>query len=520
MKERHPIDDLFRKGLYDSEATPPADVWQRVVARRSWGHRLLVGLQRRWAVGLVGAALVLTPLAWYAASSGNAVELAQTGYNTGAADVSGSQVEANASNEGPGQVVSATRSMHETTGAGVQTATVPTTSDAPERLSANAAEKLVVNKSSHERGAADGGTTHKEGGRSGVGPGRELSVATSAATHGALHDEHARGDDGPSHSSTAKERVPGSGVRPVPDGQQPLSEEHVDYVTDDMPMLRTRLTDMDRALHSLKTVSKPIEVPYVLPHGAWWFGVQFGWNEWNGGWRGDGRLAEEMNASETWENGWQAGVVGGRTWRSGLSVSAGLEYAQLKSRFLFTEEGVNMADSGMTMMLDTTWSVNAVAPDSSYIVYTYDIAYVPVEGYTADVRYNATNRYALLSLPVEVAYQWNMGRFTLAPRAGAAFNWFVGRNGRALVSSTNDGSARAVPLSDTGVDDRFGMWVTGTVGADVGYALDERTQVFAGGGYTGLLMGGGELQPSLSGAQLRVRLVREFGMKQRKAKLP
>lgn len=285
-------------------------------------------------------------------------------------------------------------------------------------------------------------------------------------------------------------------------------------------MLRTRPSAVDRALDSMKTAAKPIEAPYVLPHGAWWMGVQFGWNDLNGGWRGEGRLAEEMNASETWQSGWQIGMVGGRTWRSGLSVSAGIEYASLKSRFLFTEERIAASDSGMAMVLDTTWSVNAVAPDSSYIVYTYDIAYVPVEGYAEDVRYSATNRYALLSVPVEVAYQWNIGRFTLSPRAGAAFNWFIGRNGRTLVASSTDGPPRAVVLSDAGAADRFGLWITGSAGADMGYALDERTQVFVGGGYSSLLVGGGELRPALGGAQLRVRVVREFGLKQRKAKLP
>lgn len=293
-----------------------------------------------------------------------------------------------------------------------------------------------------------------------------------------------------------------------------------DYVTEDMVMLRTRLSAVDRALDSMKTAAKPVEAPYVLPHGAWWLGVQFGWNDWNGGWRGEGPLAEELNTAETWQGGWQAGFVGGRTWRSGLSVSAGVEYASLKSRFLFTENRHNSSDTSTAMVLDTTWSVNAVAPDSSYVVYTYDIAYVPVEGYSEDVRYSATNRYALLALPVEVAYQWNIGRFTLAPRAGAAFKWFIGRDGRTLVASASDGSPRAVALSDARAVDRFGMWITGSVGGDIGYALDERTQVFAGGAYTTLLTGGNEIRPSLSGAQLRLRLVREFGLKQRKAKLP
>lgn len=364
-----------------------------------------------------------------------------------------------------------------------------------------------------------GTAVHAEGWSSGLERGSALGAgATTTSSIGAKsgngNDERDASNNGASvNARNTNDAI--SADRHVAD--RPIED---DYVTEDMVMLRTRLSAADRAPDSMKTAAKPIEAPYVLPHGAWWMGVQFGWNEWNGGWRGEGRLAEELNAAETWQSGWQAGVVGGRTWRSGLSVSAGIEYASLKSRFLFTEEQIDVSDSGMAMVLDTTWSVNAVAPDSSYVVYTYDIAYVPVEGLGGNVRYNATNRYALLSVPVELAYQWNLGRFTLAPRAGAAFNWFIGRNGRTLMSSSTDGPPRAVPLSDASAADRFGLWITGSIGVDVGYALDERTQVFVGGGYNSLLASGGELRPALGGAQLRLRLVREFGMKQRKAKQP
>ncbi|QQR88074.1 MAG: hypothetical protein IPJ76_07630 [Flavobacteriales bacterium] len=520
MKERHPIDDLFRKGLYDSEATPPADVWQRVVAQRSWGHRLLVGLQRRWAMGLVGAALLLTPLAWYAASAEHGADVAQERTVTkGSAGVSGSDASLNASAE----VAALTAAepvqanvAHETpvlvpnegsaSTASMPKATVGTTEktkggnessrSATERRTANAENR----SSAPERGTALGTASTAT-----LSAGAQ---SASANDERKVPDEAASQNEGTANSAT---------------GTDALVANHTaedDYVTGDMVMLRTRLSDMDRELDSMKTAAKPLETPYVLPHGTWWMGVQLGWNEWNGGWSGEGRLAEDMNASETWQNGWQVGLVGGRTWRSGLSISAGLEYARLKSRFLYTGSGTNSSDSINTMVLDTTWSVNAVAPDSSYVVYTYDIAYVPVESIGENVRYNATNRYALLSVPVEVAYQWNFGRFTLAPRAGAAFNWFIGRDGRTLVASTNDGSPRPVGLSDAGAADRFGLWITGSAGVDVGYAVDERTQVFLGGGYSSLLLGGGDLHPTLGGAQLRLRLVREFGMKQRKAKLP
>lgn len=519
MKERHPIDDLFRKGLYDSEATPPADVWQRVVAQRSWGHRLLVGLQRRWAIGLVGAALLLAPLAWYAASAGNKAEVAQErSVASGSAGVSGTGSTPKADAEGTAEVAAQPASANAAHEAPDVVPDNKTGSASGGESAGARAEEPANGAEARARSAAEG-PAHAGGWSSGLEGGSAMGAGeTTSSRAGAenekANDEQSASDNGmfstvgaPNPAISEEDR---SANRSIDD----------DYATGDMMMLRTRLSDVGRALDSMKTATKPIEVPYVLPHGAWWMGVQFGWNEWNGGWRGEGRLAEELNAAETWQSGWQAGFVGGRTWRSGLSLSAGIEYASLKSRFLFTEERIDVSDSGMAMVLDTTWSVNAVAPDSSYVVYTYDIAYVPVEGLGENVRYNATNRYALLSIPLEASCQWNLGRWTLAPRVGAAFNWMVGRSGRTLVASGNDGPPRSVPPSDAGAADRFGMWVTGSVGVDVGYALNERTQVFVGGGYNSLLASGGELRPALDGAQLRLRLVREFGMKQRKAKQP
>lgn len=519
MKERHPIDDLFRKGLYDSEATPPADVWQRVVAQRSWGHRLLVGLQRRWAIGLVGAALLLAPLAWYAASAGNGAEVAQDlSVASGSAGVSGTGSTPKVDAEGTAQVaaqLAMANAAHEAPDVVPDNKTG--SASGGERAGARAEEP--ANGAEARAGSPKESPAHAEGWSSGLERGSALGAGAAATSSIGANSGMANDERGASNNSaSANDRSANTAINAdTRVADRPIED---DYVMEDMVMLRTRLSAADRALDSMRSATKPVEAPYVLPHGAWWMGVQFGWNEWNGGWRGDGRLAEELNAAETWQSGWQAGFVGGRTWRSGLSVSAGIEYASLKSRFLFTEERIDVSDSGMAMVLDTTWSVNAVAPDSSYVVYTYDIAYVPVEGLGENARYNATNRYALLSIPLEASYQWNIGRWTLAPRVGAAFNWMVGRSGRTLVASGNDGPPRSVPLSDASAADRFGLWITGSVGVDVGYALDERTQVFVGGGYNSLLASGGELRPALGGSHLRLRLVREFGLKQRKAKQP
>ena len=293
-----------------------------------------------------------------------------------------------------------------------------------------------------------------------------------------------------------------------------------DYVDEEFLRARPRDILFARTTDSAFASDRPVEAPYVLPNGAWWLGVQFGWSQWNGGWTGNSPLVEEMHRAETWQNGWQAGIVGGRTWKSGLSMSIGAEVAGLKSRFLFTEH-VEGDSGGFTTMLDTTWQVNAIAPDSSYVVYTYsiDMVEVPIAG-ERDVRYTATNRYTLLNVPLELAWQKNLRRFTFAPRIGVNANFFMSRTGSTLIPNTSDGRATSVAANDVRTDDRFGMLLCGSAGLDVGYALNERVQLFAGPGYSTVLtgLGGDALRPAISGVSIRGRLVYEFGMKQRKAK--
>ncbi len=526
MKERHPIDDLFREGLYNSEAAPPAEVWERVVAQRSWGHRLLAGLQRRWTMGLLAMLLVGAPLAWYGVGN-DAAPVAATSENTSVA---------------PPAERSTSLTEKQDVGGLVPDAEARRTSDAlQEGNAANTVERIQA----VERITSSNGTsipTHRSatGVRSSVPaqPHGHIAGATGellAARTPARRNDQLSADSGPEvvSGNVAAKAIEGTNAsdRPVLEVEASTASTTGgaahgtlgdDYVDMDFLLAHPRSIVYQRPLDSMLVIDRSVDPPYVLPNGAWWLGVQFGWNEWKGGWTGASALVDDLNEAEEWQSGWQAGIVGGRTWKSGLSVSLGLEVANAKSRFLFNGAGNNDSDTGAyEFVLDTTWQVNAVAPDSSYVVYTYSFDLVAVPIGERGVQYSASNRYTLLNIPVEIAWQKNVKRYTFAPRIGLNAGLFIGRNGTTLVNGSNvDTGPTAIPANDPRADDRFGMLLSGSAGMDLGYAITERIQLFAGPGYSTVLTSFGDntLRPSINGFTVRGRLVYEFGMKQRKAR--
>lgn len=531
MKERHPIDDLFREGLYASEAEPPAEVWQRVVAQRSWGHRVLAGLQRRWAIALLAVALIGTPLAWYAAQAEDPA-LASSAVQPAQDEPAPSELASTATQQGTdGSARSATTTTAGDPASGSAPANV-TDFEADESPVAEAVSKdratssqqraehptkptgaaLGIDNEVKNNGAVDRGTTSSTSGAQGSGDGGAMG-STARPTDGASDVASEV------HATNAAAQIPDRNASPAKPVMVEVGAE--DYVDEGFLLAHSRPIPYSHFPDSLLTSDRMLEAPYLLANGAWWIGVQFGWSEWNGGWTGSSPLVEELDHAETWQNGWHAGVVGGRTWKSGLSMSLGVEMANLKSRFLFNEKTMGDSSGGYTTVLDTTWQANAVAPDSSYIVYTYsiDMVEVPIGG-ERDVLYSATNRYTLLNVPVELAWQKNVKRFTFAPRIGVSANFFMDRKGSTLVTNTSDGRATSVSANDARADERFGMLLCGSAGLDVGYALNERVQFFVGPGYSTVLasLGSDALRPTISGVSLRGRLVYEFGMKQRKAK--
>lgn len=525
MKERHPIDDLFREGLYNSEAVPPAEVWERVVAQRSWGHRLLAGLQRRWAVSLLALLLVGTPLAWYGMVS-DAGPLTAPMANTSTVVTEG--VTDVLPQEGKPTALANTDAersydaeQKNSIGLGADRVT-ETGGVAPTNSTSAVLQHSDMGPQS-SRSGQDNGVIK---GNAFASPNaQQLSIVNdgqNAATEPLGGSEDGLDAAGVG-SKTSRDRMVEVGVFTTPLGDAaPIGSATEDYVDMDFLLARSRSITYPRLLDSMLVSDRAVEPPYVLPNGAWWLGVQFGWNEWNGSWSGTSPLAEEMDKAEEWQNGWQAGIVGGRTWKSGLSVSLGLDVANMKSRFLFTDASANASDTGaLAFVLDTTWQVNAIAPDSSYVVYTYSFDLVAVPIGERGVQYSASNRYTLLNVPVELAWQKNVKRFTFAPRIGLNAGFFIGRNGKTLLTANNtEAGATAVPTDDRRADDRFSLLLSGTAGLDVGYALTERIQLFIGPGYSTVLTSFGDntLRPTINGFTARGRLVYEFGMKQRKSR--
>ncbi|MEO8069726.1 MAG: hypothetical protein ABI599_18660 [Flavobacteriales bacterium] len=532
MKERHPIDDLFREGLYASEAEPPAEVWQRVVAQRSWGHRVLAGLQRRWAIALLVVALVGTPLAWYAAQGEDPALASATGQPAQNGPVP--------SDLTPTTTEGAANSIAPTTMAEIVHDTIPDPAPA-NTTDIDASESKAVE--GDPKGEAPSPPQRTK--RPTTSSATTLGVGVETKNNGPV-DQGKPSPAGSAQGSGAEGRTTGSSLLPTDDvgrtaPEAPTTNAAVqvsyrndplyssvavevgseDYVNEEFLLAHSRPIAYSHFPDSLLTSERILDAPYVLANGAWWVGVQFGWDQLGGGWSGTSPLVDELNKAEDWQSALQAGIVGGRTWKSGLSLSLGVGVADVKSRFLFKERVPQGNGDGFTSVLDTTWQANAVAPDSSYTVYTYSIDYILIPIGETEVQYNATNRHTLLNIPLELAWQKNLKRFTLAPRIGVNANIFLARNGNTLITNASDGRTTSMSANDPRADSRYGILLSGSAGVDVGYALDERTQIFAGGAYSSVLtsLANSDLRPAMQGVRLRLRIVREFGMKQRKHEL-
>ncbi|MBL7951386.1 MAG: hypothetical protein JNM62_06665 [Flavobacteriales bacterium] len=506
MREGHPIDERF-KALYDAEAAPPEAVHEALAARMGWSGRSGGGVGWRPWLMAAGAIVVVGLAIGVWVPNGSAA---------GSEEASGSTVA-----QGP----------------------KPPT-EMPAALSGTSAPAPYDPQNENNSGKADAdpyGTAPSTGemrGRSPEDHGRSAAAASRAKTRGAaaagdlpVAREHEPVGDAPNaeeeggvlrstipgiaHDQRTKERPSVTSFQGVnsPDPTEPYldPELSVDPLTRERIMRMDPLAPMIAPVAPGSTFAGQETVGYVLPHGTWWLAPYAGMGVVNGQWHGAGSSA--LSQAEHWRSTTQFGVLLGREWRSGWSVSGGLGLARVRSTFAHQGEGAQEVYTDV----DTTWVENVFPGATTDItIYSWTIDSLTETRTGAGQRIDARNRYGAVQVPLMLAWHTNARRLRYGAFAGVTAWIPTSRKGLTLVQAAPDSAFVTTTLGDDRVSARFSPQLHGQVGLSLGYSLSERLGAYAEPMIsTPLVSFDGREVPWLTRPLLQIRLQYEFASKAR-----
>lgn len=415
MQESPMIDKLFRRALEHAEATPPADLFDRVMEARAARHRrrALVWWRRPALLALVLVGGAAASLVWFRP--------------WGAEDL---MVE-----------VPTTSSV---------TTTTPTNINVAETSSSPAPPKVDTT----------------------------VGVATSAPNSKALPATPSL-DEGPKNSSAS---MAAAGPRVGPTASSNSSRPH--FAPNASPASATSPADGPtqpigpaREPHMLLTIrnvpatgpsvpaphAASLVVPYVLPKSDWWIGVRTTALNEQVTWQGDQeRLVNALNAAEPATTNWALGLLGGRTWRSGLQVGAGLMYERSERAFSAIERQVTVDQEMNTYYVTLNSEIFVSQVDTITTIST------------SEQRLTASQEHALLRIPIEVGWAFDLWRFQLIPKVGFALDLHVQRKGTVLDLAGLDGRLVASRPAETVLRERQPDLLLAMAGFDLAYSLNER----------------------------------------------
>lgn len=423
MSGEHPIDELFRQGLHDAEAAPPAEAWAGIARALDTSGRRSRGGYWRWTWGLL---VLVGGAAGFWALTDNAAPERPTPART-------EQLPAG---------TTATRTLDPDAGAS-EAVQAP----APVDTRATATPATGVRNIGTDQALADH-RIHTTSERSAITRsthGERPATVTTEQPPSTPTGSAAPAMDALSGITAA---VPG----PVPPVQLThgeasaltTNEEGSARKEDHMATVRGRSSALPRAEvnapQGLLTV--PMAVLPVLSGTRWWLAVQGehqrGSLEWRGGEPG---VAEALNTSETWLGRWVVSLAVGRSWRSGWTVGGGISLSEARSRFLRT----TFTPGQVETVIDTTW---VGTPMGQQTMYTWNIVEsTVVEPGTTQVA-RATNRYREARLFMEVGKRvWAHGRWSAHGRLTTGAIWTLTQAGN-TVRATADGGLTVLDLRD------------------------------------------------------------------------
>lgn len=450
MRERHPIDDLFRRVLNEAETTPPAEVWLAVQRRRSWFRRWAVRAERHRSIAALVLLLLLGGGAGilFRTDAGNGTRM-----NAGSNEAQPTRTTASPDQRAP-LPISPSSDVTAATATDAQEA-----GDPPERLADEAARsrEATLEPPLKAQRIESGG----KGVRTLAGPERR-EVAPLVDTDGSTSTPEPMARINEAFIAATKEGTSGSGV----DDPRPQTT---------LSRIDPRRTTIGHISDSARIAARGGVLEYAMERGNYWFGVQWALHGLDAQWTGSRTLVEELDRAEDWGTQRSMALLFGRRWRSGASVATGAEFVQRTSRFLYDRE----LPALQTTVLDTVWSGT---PSGAATVYTWDIDSTTVLEPGAKQRYSTSNRYVLLRFPVEVGWRKEVRRWSIGGKLGVALTIPLHRKGTTLgmAEEAQDASIGAIDLADPAIADRFGPTLGLTAAFDLGLRFSEHWSIHLG----------------------------------------
>ena len=282
MQAKHPIDDLFHSTLAQAEATPPPDLFARVLDSRSGRRRGAAWWWKAGSLFLLGSTIV------------GAITMYQMGVDPAATTPlamvphDGQELVTTSRIEGPS----------------------PSDRSGPAQENAEALTAMTTGK--------------------GVGPAKDRAARMISGT-------------GPAGTIvTSSMPLTGSMGNPLSVQKDP-SADPTKGASIAWAGVDETATPMERRSTHLPTTPSGVPVGaartqgYVLPRGDWWVGARADVLNETRTWSGaNTRLVDALNAAEAPSTYWSLGFLGGRTWRSGFRLGTGMLYERSERTFSTT----------------------------------------------------------------------------------------------------------------------------------------------------------------------------------------
>ena len=552
MNGKHPIDDLFARGLRDAEATPPPAVWQGIVRERGKARPAPAEppapakTRRRW--GLAAILLLLLGAAgyWLVAQENPAqnvqasTQTSPGGEGRSATDHAGpesgspnpdsrSTKDQSATTPNPAQTEAATSSAKPTAAAAEKQAHTPGASPAQtenKHTSEKPTEKGATRSKKREAHnaalATTSGNNRRTGGATEDGGNTDEPMSGEVSTSPAAGDAALDPSSGKA-AMTKKGRTGGSDLEGSGPPEKMASSTSLRTSPDvHLPTLDVTITPyMNSAALPLGPFLRgDSTAPYVLNKGQLWFAAQAEWAALNGEWKGGGAQAQQLNTSETWRKGNGLGIAFGYEWQSGWAIGLGIGVNRQRSRFLRRETQAAHSE----VVIDTTWTASPLGDPTNY---TWDIIQTVVQEPVVERDLSATNTYMYLRIAPEVGYRFaQMKRFGLSARLAPVIMVNTSRKGNSVTTtvrtdSTDTAPATTVlPLEDGSLDDRFPLTMAVSAGLELRYRLLDRWSVSALPTFTYWMPRTGSDKPMLSMTELggALRLRYDLRHKERRVK--
>lgn len=474
MRDKHPIDDLFREALRNASAEPPPHLAEAVIGAAQQRRRALAWFRRRYVLG----ALLLLAVGgvWYwrfAGGVGNQENARMDQPEARDAKPRGAEAVPPVEREKKERLVAAVPAKTE--GAVSKGASTSRSRTDARSSSGDAVRENVPSAKTNDPAR-------------GEQPGRALVDPVQLA--GADVTDVVVPDASPltiASSSTQSDAV-AIDTSPVASASSSILEDAT------LVRLSPRFPSSEGAIaHPLSAIGTNA---YVLPRGDWWIGAHTAFYASHRHWSGGSlALADALNDAEAWTSTVGLGLIGGRAWRSGVGVGMGIESERSEQAYRHVDKATSYESVVNTQMVTL----------NTYVYYAAaDTIITPTVHERVSVGFDSRTTWRI---PVEAFWRRSLGRWVVGARCGLAAEFTSVRSSASLVDDEVLGGINATELAPSALNQRYPLTMVGMVGADVGFLLHERWTATASPIYMrGLLNSTGANSLSSSPERAGVRL--------------